>query len=106
VENLHILDDISTVTGTLLDKHPSVTPEQIMSFGSLKYEDLRAGQHGACLNQNLLGQCDNSSCTYIHEAAKPTVQRAKEAKEAAAKLGPSIEGFMKARAGRGMAASV
>jgi hypothetical protein len=96
-ENLHIPDDISTVTGPLLDKHPSVTAEQIMSFGALKYDNLRVGQRGACLNQNLLGRCDSPACTYIHKAAKPTAQRAKEV---AAKLGPVIAGFMKARASR------
>ena len=96
-ENLHIPDDISTITGPLLDKHPSVTAEQIMSFGALKYDDLRVGQRGACLNQNLLGRCDNPACTYIHEVAKPATQRAKEV---AAKLAPAIASFMKARASR------
>jgi hypothetical protein len=96
-ENLHIPDDISTITGSLLDKHPSVTAEQIMSFGALKYDDLRVGQRGACLNQNLLGRCDSPACIYIHEVAKPTTQRAKEV---AAKLAPAIASFMKAQASR------
>jgi hypothetical protein len=96
-ENLEIPDDISTLTGSLLDKYPSVTAEQIMSFGALKYDDLRVGQRGACLNQNLLGRCSNPKCTYIHASAKPTVQRAKEV---AAKLGPAIDGFMKSKESR------
>jgi hypothetical protein len=36
-ENTDISDDISTVTGPLLEKHPSATAEQIMSHGALKY---------------------------------------------------------------------
>jgi hypothetical protein len=66
-----------------------------MSFGALKYEDLRVGQRGACLNQNLLGKCTNQKCSYIHGPTRPTAQRAKEV---AAKLGPAVASLMTARA--------
>jgi hypothetical protein len=40
-ENTDIPDDISTLTGSLLDKHPTMTAEKIMrSFGALKYDNL------------------------------------------------------------------
>jgi hypothetical protein len=94
-ENTHIPDDISTITGPLLEKYPAATAEQIMSHGALKYDDLRVGQRGACLNQNLLGRCSNPKCTYIHDAAMPTTQRAKEV---AAKLRPAVASFMTAKA--------
>jgi hypothetical protein len=80
-----IPNDISTIMEPLLDKHPSVTAEQIMSFGALKYEDLCAGQRSACLNQSLLGKCNNQKCSYIHDPTRPTAQ---QAKEVAAKLAP------------------
>jgi hypothetical protein len=35
-KNTDIPDDISTITGPLLDKYPSVTAEKIMSLGALK----------------------------------------------------------------------
>jgi hypothetical protein len=54
-ENTDIPGDISSITGPLLDKFPAMTAEQIMSLGALKYDDLRVGQRGACLIQNLLG---------------------------------------------------
>jgi hypothetical protein len=96
-ENTDIPDDISSITGPLLDKFPKTTAEQIMSSGALKYDDLRVGQRGACLNQNLLGRCSNPKCTYIHGIARPTAERAKEV---AAKLGPAVTSLMTARAGR------
>jgi hypothetical protein len=67
-----------------------------MSSGALKYDDLRVGQRGACLNQNLLGRCSNPKCTYIHGVARPTAERAKEV---AAKLGPAVTSLMTARVG-------
>jgi hypothetical protein len=96
-ENTDIPDDISTITGPLLEKYPATTAEQIMSSGALKYDDLRIGQRGACLNQNLFGKCSNPKCTYIHGVARPTAERAKEV---AAKLGPAVASFMTSRAER------
>jgi hypothetical protein len=96
-KNMDIPDNISTLTGSLLHKYPSVTAKQIMSSGTLKYDNLRVGQRGACLNQNLLGRCSNPKCMYIHASTKPMVQRAKEV---AAKLGPAINGFMKSKESR------
>ena len=99
-ENLEIPDDISVITGPLMDKYPTATADQIMSHGALKYEDLRVGQRGACLNQNLLGRCNNPKCTYIHGVAKPTAQRTKEV---ATKLGPAVQSFMTAKAAKSAA---
>jgi hypothetical protein len=84
---MEIPDDISSIKGPVLDKHSSATAKQIMSFGALKYDDLWVSQRGACLNQNLLGKCNNLKCTYIHGVALPTAQ---SAKEVAAKLGPAV----------------
>ncbi len=99
-KNLEIPDDISVITGPMSEKYPSAMAEQIMSHGVLKYEELRIGQRGACLNQNLLGNCNNSKCTYIHGVAKPTAQRTKEV---ATKLGPAVQSFMTAQAAKSAA---
>jgi hypothetical protein len=63
----------------------------IMSHGSLKYEDIRVGNKGACLNFNLLGVCNDKSCTYQYSKANPTDERVKAVTK---KLGPAIQGFI------------
>jgi hypothetical protein len=64
---------------------------EIMSHGSLKYDDVRVGNKGACLNYNMLGVCNDKACTYRHSKANPTLERIKAV---ATKLGPAIQGFL------------
>jgi hypothetical protein len=90
-QNASIPDDVSAITLPLLDTFPKATMNDIMSHGSLKYEDIRVGNKGACLNFNLLGVCNNKSCTYQHSKANPTDERVKAVTK---KLGPAIQGFI------------
>ncbi len=90
-KNADIANDISAITPPLLDKFPKATMNDIMNLGSLRYEDIRIGNKGACLNYNMLGVCNDKSCTYRHSKANPTEDRVKAV---ASKLGPAIQVFM------------
>jgi hypothetical protein len=90
-KNDSIADDISAITSPLLEKFPHATMHEIMSHGSLKYDDVRVGNKGACLNYNMLGVCNDKACTYRHSKANPTEERIKAV---ATKLGPAIQGFI------------
>jgi hypothetical protein len=76
-KNDSIADDISAITSPLLEKFPHATMHEIMSHGSLKYDDVRVGNKGACLNYNMLGVCNDKACTYRHSKANPTEERIK-----------------------------
>lgn len=89
--NGNIPDEISTLTNPLLEKYPKVTMAAVMSFADLKYEDIRVGNKGACLNLNLLGICHDSGCQYRHTQGKPTAERIAAVSR---KLGPAIDKFM------------
>jgi hypothetical protein len=75
----------------LLDKFPKVTMASVMAHSDLKYDDIRVGNKGACLNLNLLGVCSNSGCQYQHTWGKPTAERITAVSQ---KLGPAIDKYM------------
>jgi hypothetical protein len=87
----NIPDEISTITSPLLVKYPKVNMSEVMAFSDLKYEDIRVGNKGACLNLNLLGVCHDSGCQYRHTQGKPTAGRIAAVSQ---KLGPAIDKFM------------
>jgi hypothetical protein len=72
-------------------KFPKATAEALMSHANLKYEDIRVGNKGACLNFNLLGICKDPNCSYRHTKANPTDERIKVVRE---KLEPAIQAFI------------
>jgi hypothetical protein len=90
-KNASIPDDISAITSPLLEKSPQTTMNDIMSHGSLRYEYICMGNKGVCLNFNMLGVCNDKSCTYQHVKANPMDELIKAA---AIKLGPAIQGFI------------
>jgi hypothetical protein len=89
--NKEVPDDISLLTTPLMDKFPTATTEALMSHGNLKYEDIRVGNKGACLNYNLLGICKDPNCTYRHTLARPTDDRIKAVR---GKLEPAIQAYI------------
>jgi hypothetical protein len=94
-KNANISDDISVLTGPMMLKFPNAMADALMAHADLRYDDIRVGNKGACLNYNLLGQCPDKACTYRHAKAKPTEERSKSV---AAKLRPAIASFMAAGA--------
>ena len=94
-KNASVSDDISAVTMPLLDKFPNATTEALMAHGDLRYDDIRVGNKGACLNYNLFGACKDRTCAYRHTKAKPTADRIKFVTE---KLKPAIQSFIDAGA--------
>ena len=79
----------------MLQKFPNATTEALMAHGDLRYDDIRIGNKGACLNYNLLGVCKDRSCSYRHSRAQPTPERVKTVVE---KLTPAVKQFMDAGA--------
>jgi hypothetical protein len=94
-KNSSIADDISAITTPLVDKFPNATTEALMAHGDLRYDDIRIGNKGACLNYNLFGVCNDKACSYRHARAQPTADRIKVV---AGKLKPAIQSFMAAGA--------
>jgi hypothetical protein len=90
-QNNEVPDDISLLTNPLMTQFPKVTTDALMTHSSLKYEDIRVGNKGACLNFNLLGICSDSNCTYRHTQARPTEDRIKAVRD---KLEPTIQAYI------------
>jgi hypothetical protein len=90
-KNEDVPDDISLLTTPLMKQFPKATAEALMSHGNLRYEDIRVGNKGACLNYNILGICNDPSCSYRHTKAKPTDDRIKAVKT---KLEPAIQAYI------------
>jgi hypothetical protein len=89
-------DDISAVTMPLIDKFPNATTTKaLMAHSNLRYDEIRVGNKGVCLNYNLFGVCRDKSCSYRHTKAKPTQERINAV---ANKLKPAIQSFMVAGA--------
>jgi hypothetical protein len=86
-----IPDEISTITMPLMERFPKATMASVMAHSDLKYEDIRVGNKGACLNLNLLGVCADSGCQYRHAKSNPTPERIKAVTQ---KLGPAIQKYM------------
>jgi hypothetical protein len=61
----------------MLQKFPNATAEVLMAHGDLRYEDIRIGNKGACLNYNLLAICKDRTCSYRHSKAQSTPERIK-----------------------------
>jgi hypothetical protein len=93
--NTAVSDDISVITQPMISKFPNATADALMAHSDLHYKDIWAGNKGACLNYNLLGQCSDKGCTYRHSKAQPSDERAKLVAE---KLKPDIANFMAAGA--------
>jgi hypothetical protein len=89
--NAEVPDDISVLTDPLMVKFPKATAAALMSHANLKYEDIRVGNNGACLNFNLLGICNDPNCSYRHTKAKPTDERIQLVRD---KLEPAIQAYM------------
>ena len=89
--NAEVPDDISLLTSPLMDKFPKTTAEALMSHSSLRYEDIRAGNKGAYLNFNLLGICNDPSCSFRHTHENPTDDRIKAVRS---KLEPAIQAYI------------
>ena len=79
----------------LLQKFPKATAEALMAHGDLRYDDIRIGNKGPCLNYNLLGICKDRTCLYRHSIAQPTPERIKLVTD---KLKPAVQQFMSAGA--------
>ncbi len=79
----------------MLQKFPNATAEVLMAHGDLRYEDIRIGNKGACLNYNLLAICKDRTCSYRHSKAQPTPKRIKAVTD---KLKPAVQQFMTAGA--------
>ena len=90
-KNNAVPDDISMLTDPLMAKFPKATAEALMSHANLKYDDIRVGNKGACLNFNLLGICNDPNCSYRHTQAKPTDERIKVVH---GKLEPAIQSYI------------
>jgi hypothetical protein len=90
-QNKELSDNISVLTNPLMTKFLKVMTGALMTHSSLKYEDIRVGNKGACLNFNLLGICSNEKCTYWHTHARPSEDRIKAVKN---KLEPAIQAFV------------
>jgi hypothetical protein len=92
-QNTEVPDDISVLTNPLMAKFPKATAEALMSHVNLRYEDIRVGNKGACLNFNLLGICNDPNCSYRHiKAPHPTDEIIKLVKN---KLAPAISSYIK-----------
>jgi hypothetical protein len=89
--NRDIPDEISTLTMPLLERFPKATMASLMAHSDLKYDDIRVGNKGACLNLNLLGICSDSGCQYRHSKSNPSAERVAAVSE---KLAPAIEKYM------------
>jgi hypothetical protein len=96
-KNPGVADDISAVTEPLMAKFPHATAEALMAHGDLRYDDIRIGNKGACLNYNLFGECKDQSCSYRHARARPTPERVKTVTE---KLKPAVQSYIAAGAPR------
>jgi hypothetical protein len=94
-KNNSVADDISALTMPLLEKFPHATAEALMAHSDLRYDDIRIGNKGACLNYNLLGVCKDRSCSYRHSKAQPTPERIKLVAD---KLKPAVDSFITAGA--------
>jgi hypothetical protein len=94
-QNTNVADDISAITMPLLSKFPHATAEALMAHGDLRYDDIRIGNKGACLNYNLLGICKDRTCSYRHSRAQPTAERIKVVTD---KLRPAVDKFITAGA--------
>jgi hypothetical protein len=90
-KNTSVPDDISAITMPLVQKHPQITANTLMSHGSLTFEDIRVGNKGACLNYNLLGICSDPKCSYRHSRAKPTPERIKAVVDI---LRPAVQSYL------------
>jgi hypothetical protein len=93
--NPSVADDISALTMPLLEKFPHATAEALMAHSDLRYDDIRIGNKGACLNYNLLGICKDRSCSYRHSKAQPTPERIKAVTK---KLKTAVDSFISAGA--------
>jgi hypothetical protein len=89
--NKEVPDNISLLTTPLMEKFPKATAEALMSHANLKYDDIRVGNKGACLNFNLLGVCSDPGCSYRHTQARPTEERIKLVRT---KLQPAIQAYI------------
>jgi hypothetical protein len=49
-KNSSISDDISAITTPLVERFPHATTEALITHGNLRYDDIRIGNKGACLN--------------------------------------------------------
>jgi hypothetical protein len=97
-KNSSVSDDISVITGPLMSQFPNATADALMAHTDLRYDDIRVGNKGACLNYNLLGMCADRNCTYRHTKAKPTDERTRSVAD---KLKPAIAAFIAAGAPAG-----
>jgi hypothetical protein len=93
--NPDVADDISALTMPLLEKFPHATAEALMAHSNLRYNNIRIGNKGACLNYNLLGICKDRKCSYPHSKAQPTPERIKTVTD---KLKPALDSFISAGA--------
>jgi len=77
----------------LVDKYPLTTMNEIMAsvHPMLKYELVRPGKRGECINFTILGGCYNAKCTYRHLPAHATEKRTTEILDS---LAPCISAYM------------
>jgi hypothetical protein len=87
VTNDSVPDDISAITGPLMEKFPDANVGDLLRGGA-KFEDLRMGKRGTCMNYNLLGVCSEPDCRYQHNKSKPAAAKAKSIAE---KLRPVVD---------------
>ena len=90
--NTDIHDDISGIADPLMTKFPKTTAESITNHAKLRYDEIRVGNKGSCLNYNLILICHNANCYYQHTNATTTPERIKVVKE---NLHPTISSYIK-----------
>ena len=62
--NTEVPDDISVLTNLIMENFPKETAKSLLNHVNLKYEDIRVGNNGVCLNYNLLGICSEPNFSY------------------------------------------
>jgi hypothetical protein len=91
VHSHDVPDEISTITMPLVERFPKMTMASLMAHLDLKYDNIRIGNKGGCLNLNLLGSCSDAGCQYRHSKSNPSTERVKAVSQ---KLGPAIKKYM------------
>ena len=89
--NSEFPEDISVLTDPIMEKFPTETAELLMSHYTLRYEDIRVGNKGACLIFYLLGICSDPHFSYRHMKANPKEKRTEKVK---IKLESAIQSYV------------
>ena len=90
--NTYIYDDSSGIADQLMKEFPKTTEKPLMNHVNLRYDKIKEGNKGACLDYNLIGICNDANCSYQHTKTNPTAERINAVK---AKLYTAIASHVK-----------